>query len=98
MSNVAGSEVQVVGMNTAQETALAALRSGSSFPQAAEQAGVNRATVYRWVQRDAAFRAAYNAWQHELVESAHARLLKLSERAVEVLEHALKHGDKDVAY
>ncbi|HEY2588140.1 MAG TPA: hypothetical protein VGI81_20520 [Tepidisphaeraceae bacterium] len=98
MSRIAGSEVQVVGMSTAQESALAALRSGSSFPQAAEQAGVNRATIYRWVQRDAAFRAAYNAWQRELVESAHARLLKLSERAVEVLEDAIKRRDKDIAY
>ena len=97
MSRVAGSEVQVVGMSTAQETALAALRGGSSFPKAAEEAGVSRATVYRWVQRDPAFRAAYNAWQRELADSAHARLLKLSERAVEVLEEALKHGDKDVA-
>jgi transposase len=98
MSNTAGSEILGVGMSTAQETALAALRSGSSFPQAAEEAGVNRATVYRWIQRDAAFRAAYNAWQRELTESAHARLLKLSERAVEVLEHAIKQRDNDVAY
>ena len=98
MSNTAGSEIQVVGMSTAQETALAALRAGSLFPQAAEQAGVNRATVYRWVQRDAAFRAAYNAWQRELADSAHARLLKLTERAVEVLEHAIKQRDRDVAY
>ena len=62
MSNLAGSEIQVVGMSTAQETALAALRAGSSF----QQAGVNRASVCRWVPRDAAFRAAYNAWQGEL--------------------------------
>jgi transposase len=98
MSRLAGSEVQGVGMSTAQESALAALRAGSSFPKAAEEAGVNRTTVYRWVQRDPAFRAAYNAWQRELADSAHARLLKLSERAVEVLEEALKYGDKDVAY
>ena len=52
-----------------QRAALESLRAGSGFPQAAEQAGVGRATVYRWVQSDPHFRAAYNAWQQELVES-----------------------------
>lgn len=98
MTRIVRSEVQVVGISTAQETALAALRAGNSFTKAAEEAGVNRATVYRWVQRDPAFRAAYNAWQRELDESAHARLLKLSERAVEVLEDALRQRDKEIAF
>ncbi|HEY2584530.1 MAG TPA: hypothetical protein VGI81_02050 [Tepidisphaeraceae bacterium] len=37
MSNVAGSEIQVIGMSTAQDTALAALRAGRSFRRAAER-------------------------------------------------------------
>ena len=51
------------GMSDKQQKALAALRAGSSFPQAAEAAGVNRSTVHRWVQNDPQFRARYNAWQ-----------------------------------
>jgi transposase len=99
MSRFAGSGgLQIVGLSQEQETALAALRAGSSFPKAAEQAGVNRTTVYRWVQRDPAFRAAYNAWQRELTESASATLLKLTERAVEVVAEALKEGDREIAF
>ena len=94
MPNESGLDVRVERANTAQQTALAALRAGSSFAKAAVEAGVNRATVYRWVQRDPAFRAAYNAWRAELVESANARLLKMTERAVEVIGEALETGDR----
>jgi hypothetical protein len=65
--------------------------------QAAKMAGVNRATVFRWVQKDPAFRAVYNAWKHEVTESARARLLRLSEQAVNVVEKALNRGDQQVA-
>lgn len=65
--------------------------------QAAQLAGVNRATVYRWVQNHPEFRAAYNTWQRELAESARSRLLKLSERAVDVIERALQENDREVA-
>lgn len=98
MSNESGLEVEVVRANTAQETALAALRAGSSFATAAREAGVNRATVYRWVQRDPGFRAAYNAWRGELAESANARLLKMTERAVELIGEALEKGDRQIAF
>ena len=85
------------GLREKQETALAALRGGSNFPQAAEAAGVGRATVYRWMQSDPHFRAAYNAWQQEQAESAQARLLKLADQAVDVVEKALTRGDQKVA-
>lgn len=85
-------------MSTTQEAALAALRAGNSFANAAREAGVNRVTVYRWIQREPGFRAAYNAWQRELAESGHARLLKLTERAVEVVASALEVGDRNIAF
>jgi len=80
-----------------QREAMEALKLGKSFPQAAEAAGVNRATVYRWLQADPHFKAAYNAWQRELSESAHSRLLKLTEKAVDVVEKALECDDRKVA-
>jgi transposase len=80
-----------------QREALAAIKSGLSFPKAAEAAGVGRTTIYRWVQSDPRFRAAYNAWQQETRESAHARLLKLTEKAVEVVEAALRRSDAKTA-
>lgn len=81
-----------------QLTALGAISDGSSFQEAAKAAGVHRATVYRWLQSDPHFRAAYNTWQHELRESARARLLKLSEQAVAVVQKELvQHKNEKVA-
>lgn len=80
-------------LSGAQETAMKALRAGSTFVQAAKLSGVNRATLYRWVQNSPAFRAAYNTWQREVTESSQARLLKLSELAVSVVEKALLDDD-----
>src|SRR5947199_259800 len=81
----------------AQQEALAAIKAGLSFPKAAEAAGVGRTTIYRWVQSDPHFRAAYNVWQRETRESAHARLLKLTEKAAEVVEAAMGRSDEKTA-
>ena len=85
------------GMSEKQQKAMAALRCGSSFPQAAEAAGVNRSTVHRWVQNDPQFRARYNAWQQEMVESSRARLLTMLDKAVDVIGKALDRGDEQTA-
>src|SRR5947209_3443677 len=81
----------------AQHAALSAIVSGNSFRRAAEAAGVSRATIYRWVQSDPLFRAAFNAWQKEIKESSHARLVKMSEQAVDVVEKALQRSNERVA-
>jgi transposase len=80
-----------------QQAALTALRAGQSFALAAEMAGVHRATVFRWVKRDPYFAAAFNAWKSELQASAEVRLLKLTDKAVDVVEKALERGDEQVA-
>ena len=85
------------GMRPKKRTAFEALRGGNTFRQAAEAAGVNRATLYRWVQLDPKFRAAYNAWQLEIVESSRSRLLTFVEQAVEVVGKAIDRGDETVA-
>jgi uncharacterized protein YerC len=65
---------EIEGLGQTQELALAALRKGRTFRQAAQAAGVSRPTIYRWVQSDPHFRAAYNAWKQEQTESALMRL------------------------
>lgn len=85
------------GLSGTQETALDALRGGATFASAAQAAGVTRVTVYRWLRGDPHFRAAYNAWQQEVAESARARLVKLADMAVDVVEKALRRGDEKVA-
>jgi isopenicillin N synthase-like dioxygenase len=95
--NEAESQVQVDELGETQQTALAALRAGRSFAQAAEEADVSRVTVYRWVQGNPQFRAAYNAWKQEMSESAQGRMLKLADKAVDVVAGALDKGNADVA-
>lgn len=85
------------GLSQSQEMALAALRGGQTFVRAAEEAGVTRMTLYRWLRGNAHFRAAFNAWQEEAVESARARLVKLADQAVDVVEQALRRSDEKVA-
>src|SRR5580765_5130569 len=87
MSNLAnGMAAPVAGrmeLSLPQQRALAVLIEGKALKEAAEGAGVNRSTLYRWIRQDAAFAAAYNAWQQEIAESARARMLCASHAAVE---------------
>jgi uncharacterized protein YerC len=88
---------EIEGLGQTQEAALAALRTGCTFRQAAHEAGVSRPTIYRWVQSDPHFRAAYNAWKLEQVESARSRLIRLTDKAVDVVENALATDNHRVA-
>lgn len=80
-----------------QHSVLALLASGQSVAAAAETAGICRGTVYRWLNGDPNFKAAYNAWRRETLELASARLAKLSDEAVGVVAHALQSRDARTA-
>ena len=80
-------------LSASQQAALAAMSGGSTIRGAAQQAGVCRATVYNWIERDPMFRAAYNAWQRELHASAYGRLLKTAESAVDAIAKRIEKGD-----
>jgi hypothetical protein len=84
------------GLGQSRQIALQALTAGKSFPEAAREAGVCRASVYRWMREDAEFRAAYNAWRQEAVESAQSRVM-LADKAVDTLDKALEREDRTVA-
>ncbi|HWE97189.1 MAG TPA: hypothetical protein VG269_24735 [Tepidisphaeraceae bacterium] len=49
------------------------------------------------MESDPYFRAAYNAWKQEHVESARGRLLKLADKAVDVVEAELGRNNEKVA-
>src|SRR5947209_12528681 len=84
MSNLAnGTAAEPVALSAVQQRALALLLEGRAFSAAAQVAGVHRSTLYRWIKQDAAFAAAYNAWQQELAESARARAHTAAMAAVE---------------
>jgi AcrR family transcriptional regulator len=50
-----------------QTRALGALLGGATITAAAEAAGVERTTIYRWLRDDVAFQGAYNRLRHDLL-------------------------------
>ena len=81
------------GLMAEQQTALELLLLGKSVAETAKSAGVARSTVHRWLKHDAAFRAAYNEWHDQLMQSSRSRLLMLTDKATDALEKALEAGD-----
>lgn len=81
-----------------QNEVLAALIAGSSVKDAAQASYIHRSTVHRWMTDDPLFRAAYNAWQHEARESAKAKLLSLTQGALDAVTRAVASGNPQVAY
>jgi hypothetical protein len=84
-------------LTPAQTIALQKLTGGLPLSVAADAAGVNRSTVYRWLEKDPAFKAAYRDWRTELARLAHARLMALSEAAVDAVAQAVEGGDARMA-
>lgn len=77
-----------------QREAVRLLAVGSSVAGAAQALGLSRMTLYRWMKEDAAFRAAYNAWQREMITSVRSRLLQLTEDAFNTVATAVRGGDR----
>jgi hypothetical protein len=67
-----------------EDRAVVALAAGASKEDAAAVAGVNRTTLWRWLQ-EAEFRARVAAERQRLVDRAVGRLADASVRAVDVL-------------
>jgi hypothetical protein len=80
-------------LSFSQCRALESLLSGHSMSAAAKGAGVARATLYRWLNEDADFRAAHNAWQKDTVAAARSSILALTEPAIRAVAAALEAGD-----
>ena len=78
-------------LTTAQHRAVVALLTEPTLQEAAKTAGVNRSTIYRWLQ-EADFQAAYREARRQAMRRATARLQEISSEAVEVLREVM--GDK----
>jgi hypothetical protein len=85
------------GLTAIQELALEHITSGVSIADAARAARVDRRTLHRWIRDDARFAAAYNAWRREVVDSGRARVLAMSNRALDAMNAAIEKGDTRVA-
>ncbi len=80
-----------------QARAVVGLLGGLSITEAAKVAGVNRATVHRWLKDDFSFQAAVNRGRRELREALQSRLMNLAEDAISCLEQAVQAGDGKTA-
>jgi len=85
-------------LSAPQNEALAALVAGKTVKDAAEIAGIHRATLHRWITTEPLFRAAYNAWQHEARESSKARLLSVAQTALDSVAQTIQAGNPRLAY
>lgn len=77
-------------LDTRQRLALVSLARGSSMKKACDDAGIGRTTLYRWINEDARFSAAYNRWKAVSQMSAHGQMLALQDLAAEVLREQLE--------
>ncbi len=84
-------------LSPAQSKAMEMLASGHTIAIAAESAGVARSTIYRWLKGDAAFVAAFNAWQQDMLDTARGRLLALTDTAVTAVAKSMEKGDAKTA-
>jgi phage terminase small subunit len=76
-----------------QRLAIEALVAGKNMTAAAQAAGVTRATLWRWMNKDADFQAALNSYKRELFEQVETQAVGLAKLAIEAVEKALREGD-----
>jgi hypothetical protein len=97
-SSTTPSGEQLAELLTAEQSlALASLMQGKSVRASADEARIHRNTITRWIHGDPVFRAAYNAWRQEMMESARARVLRLAEDAAATVANAVAAGDVKVS-
>ncbi|HET6249883.1 MAG TPA: hypothetical protein VFE47_19490 [Tepidisphaeraceae bacterium] len=75
-------------LRTQQQYALEDLMAGKTYTEAASTAGVNRRTLFRWVNHDPAFRAALEAWRQRAARTAEDRLTQAADAAAATLSSA----------
>lgn len=75
-----------------QEQALTSILTGAAITKDAQEAGVDRRALHRWLAHDARFIAALNRYQREMDDARRQRLRLLSGKAVKALEDILDDG------
>lgn len=72
-----------------QETAIASLLTGATLAKAAEAAGVDRTTLWRWLKTDAAFVAEHNRARKEQRDAAQLEVRSLASQAVSTIRELM---------
>ncbi len=76
------------GLTTSQHAALIALLEYPTVKEAAQAAGVHKATLYKWLQQPA-FKNVYREARREAITRVTARLQQLTGEAAEVLREVM---------
>lgn len=79
-----------VELSVSQQLALEWLTTGGSITEAAQVAGVCRQTVSDWLHNDPDFQAAYQNWRQQSLAIAQARMIAMSDAAVDNLAAAIR--------
>jgi hypothetical protein len=80
-----------------QQRSIEALLVTRTFGAAAEKAGVDRRTIYRWIREDEVFREEFGAVRRETMAQTTARLQEISKDAVETLATIIKKEEAPAA-
>jgi hypothetical protein len=95
---VTAAEANALLLTPPQRAAIIQLTSGATRSAAALAAGVTRTTLYKWLNHDPAFQAAYNAWHKDLITTAQSQLLAASHEAIACVLTAIRRGDARLAW
>jgi hypothetical protein len=83
-------------LDAQQVKAIERLLAGDTVTAAAESVGVDRSTLYRWLQ-DAAFIAELNRQRRDLLDAVQERLHGVALEAAQKVEEAVRGGDLKAA-
>jgi DNA-binding MarR family transcriptional regulator len=87
-----------VPLSGPQRQAMEWLMQGGSVSEAAQYAGVSRQTVSRWIHEDPDFSALLELWQDQVKCTNKARLVSLTEAALDTVSDAIRnHRDVKAA-
>jgi hypothetical protein len=79
---------ELKALRTQQRQALEILTQGGSYAEAAKYADVTRKTLYNWVNKDATFQTAMQAWRDRVTRHAQDRLVQAVNVAAQTLGRA----------
>ena len=95
---VSEEEGRALSLSPKQCLAIKELTSGSNQLKAADAAGVDRSTLNRWINHDPAFRAAFNAWQVDVLSTTKGQMVATTKDAMETVIKAIRGGDAKLAW
>ena len=84
-----GAKKQVI-LSEPQRLALEWLMGGGSVGEAGQYAGVSRQAVSHWLHHDEDFREVFESWQLQIQNMNKARLMAISESAVDTVAVAIR--------